>query len=79
VFRIAVTGRVFERSGFGYGAIAEHVLDIDHPDDDETGSDKRRCQQQAEKPGEDTRMIWADKVSAGGRWTTRRCTSRARI
>jgi hypothetical protein len=39
--------------GFGSCAITEHVFDIDHPDDEESGSDERRCQQQAEKPGED--------------------------
>ena len=33
--------------------IAEHVLDIDHPNDNDRRSDKRRCQQQAEKPGND--------------------------
>lgn len=42
-----------EGSGIDLLAVAEHILDIHHPDDDKRGRDQRRRQQQTEEPGED--------------------------
>src|SRR5215471_9561145 len=61
------------------GVVAQDVFDINHSDEDEHCRHEWRCQHRPRSPARRPRSNCVDNVSAGGRWTIRRCTSGTRM